>query len=92
MHIYGIELCVLVLLEILTPLRGGWGNPQAGTLGPPSLWCHSLVGSDLKGTQVPQLVCPLKNVLSSKEKKRKGRGSPRDNLGKDRWWNFGAQW
>lgn len=74
MHIYGVELCVLVLLEILTHLRGGWGNPQAETLGPPSPWRHSLVGPDLKGTRAPQLVCPFKNVFSSKEKRGKVEG------------------
>lgn len=34
MHIYGVELRVPVLLEVLTPLRGGWGDPQAEPLGP----------------------------------------------------------
>lgn len=34
MHIYHGELCVLVLLEIVTHLlRGGWRNPRAEPLG-----------------------------------------------------------
>lgn len=64
MHIYHVELCVLVLLEIVTHLlRDGWRTPGQ------RLWDSSqdhgvASGPGLKGMWGPQLVGSFKNVFS----------------------------